>query len=369
MEGGCVNISTDSRDASDCDDCERKLCYIVRIKSKLPIPNADNIVLAEINGISWQCIIKKDEFQEGDLAIYYAIDSVPDFSDPNTALVKSRGNRIKTIKLRGVISQGLLAPLSWLADRGHSIDSLSEGEDVTDRMGVTKYIHEEEEAQYDPYFNPDQLSSSLGMRTPFPAGVPKTNENRLQENPRVLEYIEGRNIVITRKEDGCSATYVLRNDEFSICGRNFTLLNLTAQSQHYFEIEDRYNIQSGMKKLGRELAIQGEIVGPKINGNRMKLSGNDFRVFNIKDLMTECYLSWEEVESVCASLGLHTVPVIYKGISSNLDLTVEGMLRVADEQRYAKNLIAEGIVVKTNDGGRRCSFKVISNKYLLKYDR
>ena len=144
-------------------------------------------------------------------------------------------------------------------------------------------------------------------------GVPKTNENRLQENPRVLEYIEGRNIVITRKEDGCSATYVLRNDEFSICGRNFTLLNLTAQSQHYFEIEDRYNIQSGMKKLGRELAIQGEIVGPKINGNRMKLSGNDFRVFNIKDLMTECYLSWEEVESVCASLGLHTVPVIYKG--------------------------------------------------------
>jgi len=60
---------------------------------------------------------------------------------------------------------------------------------------------------------------------------------------------------------------------------------------------------------------------------------------------------------------------MYAGISSNLDLTVEGMLRVADEQRYAKNLIAEGIVVKTNDGGRRCSFKVISNKYLLKYDR
>ena len=116
---------------------DRALCYIVRVKSISPIDGADKVVLAEVNG--WQCVISKDDnVLEGELALYFTIDSIPDLEDPNCALVKKRGGRIKTIKLRGIISQGLLAPLTWMSDRGHDVTHLSEGDDVTAEMGVTK---------------------------------------------------------------------------------------------------------------------------------------------------------------------------------------------------------------------------------------
>ena len=110
---------------------------MVAVKSLSPISGADMIVLAEVNG--WQCVISKDEgLNEGDLALYYSIDSIPDLEDPHCALVKKRGGRIKTIKLRGIISQGLLAPLSWMESRGHDVSCLTVGDDVTEQMGVTK---------------------------------------------------------------------------------------------------------------------------------------------------------------------------------------------------------------------------------------
>jgi RNA ligase (TIGR02306 family) len=115
----------------------RALCSVVTVKSMSPIAGADKIVLAEVNG--WQCVVAKDEgIKEGDLALYFSIDSIPDLDDPNCALVKKRGGRIKTIKLRGIISQGLLAPLKWLSSRGHNASLLADGDDVTDLMGVTK---------------------------------------------------------------------------------------------------------------------------------------------------------------------------------------------------------------------------------------
>jgi RNA ligase (TIGR02306 family) len=123
----------------ETNDYERALCSVVRVKSISPIPGADKIVLAEVNG--WQCVISKDEgVSEGDLALYYSIDSIPDLDDPNCALVKKRGGRIKTLKLRGIISQGLLAPLSWLASRGEEVSQLRAGDDVTELMGVTKVL-------------------------------------------------------------------------------------------------------------------------------------------------------------------------------------------------------------------------------------
>jgi hypothetical protein len=117
----------------------RALCSVVLVRTLSPIAGADKIELAEVNG--WQCVISKDEgMKEGDLALYFSIDSIPDLDDPNCALVKKRGGRIKTIKLRGIISQGLLAPLSWMSSRGHDISELTAGDDVTGQMGVTKVL-------------------------------------------------------------------------------------------------------------------------------------------------------------------------------------------------------------------------------------
>lgn len=372
------------------DSDDRALCTVARVKSINPIEGADKIVVAQVNG--WQCVISKEEnVREGDLALYYSIDSIPDLEDPNCALVKKRGGRIKTMKLRGIISQGLLAPLSWMESRGYDISELNEGDDVTEQMGVTKFVHEDEADQYfhsdhsgkgsnedvshedenNQYFRSDYnpyKSNKEVIRVDFPDHTPKTKEHRLQDNPKFLDYIAERNIIITRKEDGSSATYSYNAGTFQVSGRNFNWLAATPVCKNYYLIAHKYNIEDKMKSLNRNLSIQGELLGPKINANRLRLDEVQFRVYNIWDIDDTRYLHWCEVEDLCTQLELPTVPVVFRGPASELELTVPAFLRIAEEQKYAKNVLGEGIVVKTDDGTRRLSFKVISNKYLLKHN-
>lgn len=256
----------------------------------------------------------------------------------------------------------MLSPLSWLSDRGHDISKLQEGDDVTEQIGVTKYISEEERDQYFPA-GPD----GDGTRSGFPIEVPKSDEKRLQDNPQFLKYIKDRSIIITRKEDGCSATFVHKDGLFSVCGRNFTYHVPTGTSRHYFLIASKFNLEGKMREMGINVAIQGEIVGPRVNGNRLRLEEYQFRVFNIFSFETHQYLHWEEVQRICDELCIDTVPVVFQGNSSELELSMSNFIAIADSQQYARNVLAEGIVVKTNDDGLRSSFKVISNNYLLKH--
>lgn len=358
---------------------DRPLATIVIIQNIIDIVGADRIVLAEING--WRCIVKKDEFKVGDMAIYYCIDSIPDFTDPNMqSLVAMKIKRIKTIKMRGVISQGLLGPLKWLTDRGHDISGLVEGDDVTEQMGVTKYVDDDEMNQYE---NSDETSAK------WPHYIPKTDEDRLQNKLKYLKEIANRHIVITRKEDGCSCTYIFNEGKFSICSRNFVILPENKNREHYFFIENKFNIGEKMTMLGRHIAIQGEVVGPKINCNKLKLDEYTFKVFNIFDIVKQCYMLDDEVNIICKDLGLEQVPIIYKGMTSELTFKdkvfgtliqdesngkqniLSEFLKLADELEYSKGIRAEGLVVKTDDLKEygRISFKVISNNYLIANDK
>jgi hypothetical protein len=242
------------------------------------------------------------------------------------------------------------------------------------------------------YFSPDTDSPAFtgeATKLDFPHYVRKTDESRLQDKPRYLDYIADRNIVITRKEDGSSATFVHKDGRFSICGRNFEWLSPTGPAKNYFLIANKFNIEGGMAALNRNIALQGELVGPKVNANRLQLGEYQYRVFNIWDIDKSVYLPWDKVEEICNDLGIPTVPVIYCGPASNLELTVPAFLQLAEKQRYSPQALAEGIVVKTTDDvveerdeskceegtsaafnfmQRRVSFKVISNKYLLKHN-
>lgn len=346
------------------------LAYVARVLQLLPIPGKDLIELAVIKG--WKCIVKKGEFAVGDLAIYLAIGSVPDFEDPNFAFLKQKNlTRIKTIKMGGVISQGLLGPLTWLTARGMvDVSELKEGDDVATAMGVTKYIPPEESGQYVP------TADNAKKRDPFPDYVPKTDATRLQHAPDYyFEAIAGKDIVITRKEDGCSATFICYQNQFMICGRNYVWDTVDSSCAHYFNIAAQYGLAEGMPALNRNLAIQGEICGPKINGNRLKLSQNRLSVFDIFDIDKQQYLSYDEMCAVCTTLGLTTVPLLYRGPATEAvsSLTVDAFLQLSDNTLYGPGIPAEGIVVKVDpvleeDVGGRVVFKVISNKYLIKYD-
>lgn len=334
---------------------DRMLAQIVRVQAISPIKDADKIEVANVLG--WEVVVRKDEFKVGDLAIYFSIGSILEKDNPNTSFLE--GKPLLTKKLRGVVSQGLLGPLSWLEPYGVDKNSVKEDDDMTQALKVQKWVPKDELELYSP-------DSS---KTPFPNYVPKTDEERIQNMSKQLPKFEGKNVIITQKFDGTSTTFVVLDKNFLICGRNNILKNETNATKHYFEIANKYNLEEQMKKLDRNLAIQGETIGPKINANRHKVTEIEFYVFNIYDIDARSYVSWNELLDVTSKLGLKTVEVVYCGLFKQEWLSVKELLKLADEQRYPTGQIAEGIVLKTDDGigHTRISCKIISNNYLLKY--
>jgi RNA ligase (TIGR02306 family) len=343
-------------------EADRCLASIVQINDIVPIEGADKIVLAKVLG--WQCVVKKDEFNIGDIAVYCSIDSVLPNDDKNFEFMKDRGFRVKTIKLRGQISQGLLGPLSWLTERGHDKE-FNLDDDVTAEMGCTKYVSAEEYDQYAPAGSKTSVENN--DKSPMPSFIPKTDEPRLQGlkgMKSILEVLPTVNHVVTRKEDGQSGTFYFYNGEYGVCGRRFRWLTETPESINYYNVNTKYGIEDKLKQLGRNIAVQGEVIGPKINCNRLQLKEVVYKVFNIWNIDTQTYLDWDEVKSICETIGLQTVPELV--LPSDFDFSLKSFLDFADGQVYGKGIPAEGIVVKTNNGASRVSFKVISNKYLLK---
>lgn len=338
-------------------DSERVLAQIVKITNIMPIKDADQIELANVLG--WDVVIKKNDFHVNDLAIYFTIDSVLDGEKEYCNFLQ--GKRLKTKKIRGVVSQGLLGPLQWLNyhDANYNVLDLKEGDNVTQKLNVKKYINPTEEYIYKNI-----------CKSTFPDFCPKTDEERIQNIPYKIKNLVGKKIVVTKKFDGTSATFIhLKTDsKFLICSRNNIVTDFNDNSYlHFFEMSKKYNLEEKMQKLNKNIAIQGEICGPKINGNRLKLKENDLFVFNIYDIESEKYLLWDEVIDITRELNLKTVDVVYYGDMKTEWLTVNKLLELADSQTYIYGDICEGIVIKTDDAFGRISFKVISNKFLLKH--
>ena len=339
---------------------EYTLASVQTIKGFEDIPKADRIQLATFRENAWKVIVKKGEFSVGDKAIYFMIGSLLDADNPDFEFLA--GKPLKTKKMMGVYSQGLCMPVSVVEKYGIDPDSLQVNQDVTSLLKVKKWISANELEAYDS-------SGSTNSKT-FPPFVPKTDEPRIQNCTARLEEIirDDLDIVMTLKYDGTSTTFVFMNGTFVVCGRNYVITNEPGPSC-YWEMANKYNLAEKMAKLGRNLAIQGETIGVKINGNRMKIKETDFAVFNIFDIDYAYYLSWDEVEKLCNTLGLKTVFVLYKGKLKKEWQSVESLLGYANSLEYSKGVAAEGFVLKTNYGTERprISFKVISNEYLAKY--
>lgn len=340
----------------------RKLASVQRVLSLEPIPNADAIELVRING--WQCIVKKQEFQVGDLGVFFEIDSIPpdlpEFAflwTPRTAapvevIARPAKFRLRTMKLRGALSQGLLLPLSMF-----SLGSVEEGDDLTERLNVEKY---------EP-----PVSVFIGQnvaRGPFPAWLPKTDEMRVQSAPEVLDELRGQPYVCTLKYDGTSATYTLSpfDGEFHVCSRNLSLLdgdNVYWRLARELEIERILRDNPGF-------AIQGEVCGPGIQKNRLNLKASALFVFNVYDVANARYLNDEEMRAFCTRVGLIAVDIIERGDA--FAHTQESLLALAEGFYPNTRNEREGIVIRPQREtvspilAGRLSFKAISNRYLLK---
>lgn len=356
----------------------RKLASVVAIATAEPIPDTDGLDVVTMEGKGWRVVTSRGEFSPGDRAVYFEIDSALPADDDRYAFLHARclkawrdkhgkvlaqAVRIRTIRLRGVISQGLVMPI----DRFPELSGASLGDDVTETLRVGHYdeLSEQMAAILDTRMRP-----GTGRRQgAFPSCVPKTDEERIQNLADWPDTLKGVLWEVTEKADGSSATYVWSPSNypetpFMVCSRNFRLSR--DEGSAWWAMADRYGIEDKMRALGRELAIQGELVGPGVNGNRDLRSEYDLLVFRIWDIDGQCYLPTDERVRLCEELGLKHVKVISPAMDVFTELpTVDDVLRFAEGVTDRGNE-REGLVFKEVGTTHPRSFKAVSNRYLLK---
>lgn len=337
---------------------ERKLASVQRVLEITPIENADAIELVRING--WQCVTKKGEFTVGDCGVFFEIDTIPPDTemfrflwtprDATEPVVRPEKFRIRTMRLRGALSQGLFLPLT-----AFDFGPLEEGTDLTTQLGVGKY-------------EPPAPSGMGDFRAHFPAFIPKTDEMRVQSLPAVLDELSGQPYVITMKYDGTSATFCIdpRDGEFHACGRN---LSIQDGQNLYWQMARRYNIEAALR-TAPHLAVQGEIVGPGVQKNRLGLKEVSLYVFSVYDFKAARFLEHDEAKAFLAGAGIPMVETIEEG--DTFAHTQESLLALAEGKYPGTTNEREGIVIRPRREmfsaalGGRLSFKAISNRYLLK---
>jgi RNA ligase (TIGR02306 family) len=356
----------------------RKLVTVRTIDDLLPVEGADLIQLAKVDG--WQCVVKKGEFKKGDLCVYFEIDSFlpirPEFEFLRKSSYKKMGEkegfRIRTAKFKGQLSQGLALPISVFVnqfigskeDKGQGISEFFfKGNELTDFLGVVKY---------EPPI-PAELSGNVAGV--FPVFISKTDQERCQNlGNEIFVDNEDSRYEITVKLDGTSFTAFYMNEREGVCSRNWELK--VDESNEHNTLVRMYidsSLQEVLQKYGKNIAIQGELMGPGIQKNRENLVKHKLFIFDIYDIDNSCYFSphvRHEILRELWNLGLNKelvdhVPVIAMSESlENLGIySVAGLLEFAEGSSIV-HPVREGLVFKRIDGA--FSFKAISNKFLLK---
>jgi len=356
----------------------RKLASIKIISDIQPIEGKDRIVLAMVDG--WQVIVKKDEFKIGDKCVYCEIDSVL----PETEyfeFLRSKNFRIKTMKMAGVISQGICFPLHILpAGCYEAEDDVTEILDIKQyeaTMDIEKMATEPINKRKYPHFLMKmewfrKLVLPKKQAKGFPNFISKTDETRIQNVPFYLKNKD--EWVATEKVDGQSGTFFLVKEkkkpifnrkkfEFGVCSRNLRLWQQDTSS--YWKVADKYNIESVLRRNieNRDfLAIQGECVAPNVQGNKYKVSQPDLYVFNV--ITPEGRLDSEQAKVWCETNGLKFVPII--DTNYILPDSVKEVLDYAHGESKLYPTLREGIVFRSKDGKQ--SFKAVDPLFLLKHN-
>lgn len=346
-------------------DIERKLATIRKISSIDPIPDADAIEVVTVDG--WKVVVKKGEYKVADLVVYCEIDSwIPTELAPFLSKGKEpreyngvKGERLRTVKLRGQISQGLILPIpsGEHFDDGRlafefSMGNIKEGEDISDILGIQKY-----EAPI-----PACLAGTV--RGNFPSFIPKTDQERIQNLTKKFELFKMYQWEVTEKLDGSSCTFYFNNGEFGVCSRNLDLKE--DYNNTFWKMAATYDVETNLEKYGKNVAIQGEIIGEGIQGNPYKIQGQKFFVFDVYDIDNGVYYEPLARRIFATMMELEHVPVTIPAYHLPEKFTIDNVLQFAeDKSELNEKTEREGIVFKCIENPD-ISFKAISNRFLLK---
>lgn len=359
---------------------ERALAHIEKIDWIKPIEGKDRIALAGVLG--WTVIIQKSDYEIGQKCVFCEIDSV--FPEkPEFEFLRSKKFRIKTMKMSGVLSQGICFPLSILPEGNYEI-----GDDVTDTMGIT---------QYEPTMDKEEVNDTenekIVKKYPkflmrwawfrklvlpkkqskgFPSFISKTDETRIQNAPFYLEM--DCNYVATEKVDGQSGSFTLQQVkgkyfwnkdtyDFAVCSRN--LRKWKKDTSSFWSVAEKYNIEQILHQLignNEWVAIQGECVASNVQGNKYKVTEPDLYVFNL--IYPSGRVGSVEAKKIVGEYGLKFVPIIDESVNLK-GMSVADVLRYATGKSQLYDTLREGIVFRSLDGKQ--SFKAVSPEFLIKH--
>ena len=350
------------------NDVKRKLASVQEIIDVQPIDGADRIEVITVLG--WKVVSRKGEFKVGDKCIYFEVDSLIPRNPWNDFLAsKSKPDapiRLKTVRFRGQISQGLAIPLGTIIEANKNniwevsrcdMGRLDNGLDATGWLGVEKWEHQV----------PACLSGEA--RGAFPPQIFKTDEIRIQSEPDLLEEFKGVEVYWTVKMDGTSGTFGNIDGDHHVCSRNLSLLDTGKNT--YWEMYHQYGLKSVLDDAGC-FAIQGEVCGEGIQKNRAGLKGHHLLVFNVLNIKEGKFLDYADYTSFCLHYALTTVPLHKIGVF-DID-TVDEIVEYGTGCEYPNGATGEGYVIRPTVEkfskvlNSRSSFKIINNNYLTKHD-
>lgn len=339
----------------------RSLASVQIVDSVEPIFGSDNI--EKIRVLGWTLVARKGEFRPGDKCFYFEVDSIlPEWSMFD--FMKSSHYRIRAKKIRSIISMGLAIPVRGI----NRTSDLFVGQDVTEEFEVKKWEPK------------DNLADGWQVKGPRPKFVPKSDETRIQFLPSILgDITEDLDFISTVKYDGTPGYFYFKDGEFGVCSRNMEIRDLSgfvgADSNVYWYVCNKYNIQKNLHNLGINFVIQGEICGPGINKNRLGLKEPGFYVFDVYDISRQEYFGHDERLNFCEAFGLEHVEVDENvrvpDPSQGFHSFVDDLLEQA-KGAYPNGYPREGIVVRTKEPHfsaemqGRISFKVLNSDHLLK---
>lgn len=352
---------------------ERKLARLVVLDEVIAHPNADALDIATIGG--WRVVAQKGLYVTGDIACYFEVDSwIPHEIAPFLSKDKEpkvyegvKGERLRTIKLRGEISQGLLIPVKELPN-GDKIAQLITTEllsgfevDLTETLGILKWER------------PVNANLAGLAKGNLPHFLRKSDQERVQNLKRQYQdaVASGEEFNVTYKLDGSSFTsYVKQNSEgevnVGLCSRNLELKFEGNEGNLFVQTFIKYNLEDKLRTFhaatGRNIAIQGEMVGPGIQSNFEGLEEIELYVYNVFDIDKQAYLLPGEARHVCDALDLKMVPVF--SLRMTLPATIAEVLALADGDSGLNGKFREGLVFKSLT--RHWQWKAISNRYLIK---
>lgn len=375
------------------EQSKRALVTIRLIRDIVPIEGADAIECAVVDG--WQCVVKKGEFTAGDLCMYHEIDSIlPAGVQCYEFLVtkqgreyeRGRGARLRTIKLRGQIAQGLALPLLLSMNPSN----FAVGEDITDLMGVYKY-----EA-------PVQASLQGQGRGNYPSWLPKTDQERVEncfaslftgdfeyqhtipETGQVITKTRDRLtdddvFVCEEKLEGSSMTiYKDRDGNLGVTSRTVDL-KLEQQGNSFVDAAKASGILEALGQVDTStggIAIRGELIGLGIQGNIYKLKSTEFHVFDVYSEQQMDYVPFKSrnlflgvLEEFLPTYSKAIKKVPYLGLFGPGKMTVEEVVAFADGESALAKTKREGVVFKSaaplTRHKRLVTFKAVSRSYLL----